>query len=163
MKRILRKISKIFIFLIIIFCNIFSFGGCRKKYKDDFIKFETWNFNSGVPNNLIILEVGNEEATFECLVNEGYFYWNNEKFQNIIVSEKTTISWVDSGLQDNQTEIFIDIIIWVKGDIKGCAVINIEYDVEKDWYNPKVIATKFFETAVSREQVESFLKDNKSE
>ena len=119
----------------------------------DFVKFQTWFFTSGVPNNLIVFETDEKNASFECTVTDGYFYGNEENEQQINIPNKTTVSWVNSREEGSQTNSYIDVILYVDNVIKGACIIQIEYDNEKDWYEPKVVITKFFEEEISREQV----------
>ena len=143
--------------------TLFSFVGCGEKYKEDFITFKTWNFTSGVPNNLIILEIGEEKASFECTVSDGYFWWDNAYEQNVTVPEKTTLGWVESGMESDRKNSYIDIIVYVEQKIIGCAVIAITYDGEIEWYQPKLVKTKIFKNTVSYEEVKKVLEENKKQ
>ena len=56
---------------------------------------------------------------------------------------------------------YIDAVVMINDEIKGCLVIEISYSTEKDWYAPTVKYSKTFKNAITMEQALDYISQAK--
>lgn len=110
------------------------------------IELDTWFFTSGIPNNLLRVKYEDEDenVVFECLTNEGSFWWNNEYTKKVVAKPNEELSWqCPINGPDSNENIYIDIILKRENNIIGYAVIEIN-QIEGYDYSAQVIKTGVF-------------------
>lgn len=111
------------------------------------IELDTWFFTSGVPNNAIKVKYPNhlnENAVFECLVDEGDFWFQNQYVKNATLNPEDTIYWHPEDSVDGTEQAFIDIVLKVDNNIIGYAVIEVLQTDSSVEYSARLLKSAVF-------------------
>ena len=155
---IMKIFSKINTFVLLaVLMLVFSFVGCKDS--KNLVELDMWQFTSGVPNNCIEFKHENENAKFQCAVNGGHCFWNGQWVTEMTVSVNDRFTWQPG---DEKSDLsYIDAVVMINDEIKGCLVIEISYSTEKDWYAPTVKYSKTFKNAITMEQALDYISQAK--
>ena len=143
-----KKLICIGVMLVMVFSFVGCGNGFREKKTKDMIELHTWYITSGVPNNAIKLSYSDENAVFECIVDEGNFRTGFQYSKNKSAKHGDTIYWVpwETDLDGEPTSAitqaertFVEIILKVDDNIIGYAVIKIERKGDSRSYNAKIL------------------------
>jgi len=104
----------------------------------DMVQFHTWQFTSGVLNNIIALKnPGEENCVFECSFDEGCRYFGETK----IIESEGQISWSFSRNFDEKS--FVEIVVKKEENIIGYALVKI-VATNNNWHKPEVVKQALF-------------------
>lgn len=117
---------------VLIIISLGIFAGCGGRIKEsetnDMIELHTWYFTSGLRNNAIKVQNPNEDAVFECTVDNGELWQDDlqQYVKKLTVKSGDTIYWSPfDGTGIRIESAHIQIIVRVDEQIVGYAVIGI--------------------------------------
>jgi len=91
---------------------------------DDMIELHTWYPTSGIPNNVIVVKYSDENAVFECTVDNGQLWLFGPYWEKILnVKPNNSFRWMAE--KGNAEQAFIDIILRMDNKIIGYSVIEV--------------------------------------
>lgn len=156
MRKILTKIC-IFLLSMIFACTCFV-GCSNDSQPKDMISLSAWQTNG---ENFIEFSHQNSNAQFECVVSDGSFYYANETVQEITLSAGEKMRWSSDGVQNQDSKIYVDVVLTIANETFGYGVVEIAYNENKSAWTASVMASKQFKKAITREQAKSFIANRK--
>ena len=150
----MKKTIKFFalMVLIILSSSIFAAcgGGIKETATNEMIELDTWFFTSGLRNNAIKVKHSNEDAVFECTVDNGelWVYDLQQYVKKATVKAGDTFHW-SFEIDENGIRIenaYIQIIVKIDEQIVGYAVIGINMVSETNYigYDANVLKSSLF-------------------
>lgn len=136
--------------LLVIIFSLTACGNADKEITElsveDLLELRTWQFTSGVPNNLIAFKSPKDGMTFDCTTDKGNFY---QKGKAVTAKPGDSVSWQP---EDGAERAYVDIVLKNGDDILGYSVIEISKNAGDGSYSANIAIFSLFLTASGEPQ-----------